>query len=323
MLIIYNIIIIILTILYYYHTIYERINISHIVFPERHLLQSSKWFINQNCSTLKSNSRRTRVTTNYSSTKTIIIITTDVLHIKQKNCINMMSVFMREYNIIPVVFSNSPVVRSFCKQVGITSYKTLRQNEYEYPYLKDMLLFSRNHYFADFYIYINSDILFSPSYFSILTSIKELFRSIPYLLCSRVYETIKPSLLNFTSIREYRKELHNQTLYRIRKNSGIDLFIFPRRFPFHLIPDVVVGRWYIDSVIMNTCHNYNISMIEVTSIPSYHQGVDRSAINTKANGTRHSFYWNKELCTHFGWQRHLNPNYMLCNKGRSYLSTIK
>lgn len=42
------------------------------------------------------------------------------------------------------------------------------------------------------------------------------------------------------------------------------------------IPPVVVGRWGVDSGLMIASHNEHVSIVDMTHLVSYHQGINKS-----------------------------------------------
>lgn len=54
----------------------------------------------------------------------------------------------------------------------------------------------------------------------------------------------------------------------------------------------MVGRWYVDSVILSIAHDLSYKVVDMTNIVSVHQGKDRS-IKLIENIIDEDFYWNK------------------------------
>ena len=78
-----------------------------------------------------------------------------------------------------VYFTNSLCIKLYCQSLNITTisgyqYDTLRfliicrTNQFGLPYVRDLLLTLKDGYSAQYYGFINSDVLLSPSIFPIL-----------------------------------------------------------------------------------------------------------------------------------------------------------
>ena len=86
----------------------------------------------------------------------------------------MFELFQRTYSFRAVVFTNSPGIVRFCASLGIYSEGNYGVNPFDMPLAS--YLFNRTRQFvdADYYGYINSDIIVSPNLFEILQLCKEL-----------------------------------------------------------------------------------------------------------------------------------------------------
>ena len=67
--------------------------------------------------------------------------------------------------------------------------------------------------------------------------------------------------------------------------------MFPYSFPFESLAPVVVGRWHIDYGILHFSHKHNYDVVDLTLIPSAHQGTD-SAGNYRSRMTEDNHLYN-------------------------------
>lgn len=71
-----------------------------------------------------------------------------------------------------------------------------------------------------------------------------------------------------------------------------DVFVFPSTFPFEKMWKVVVGRWYVDSAILNFAHTNHFDVVDITSVGSLHLSLDES-VHVRFRVKYNDFYWNK------------------------------
>ena len=89
----------------------------------------------------------------------------------------MLDLFQKHFSFRAVVYTNSKLVRSFAQPLGIYCEGKYELNPYGMPLASYM--FNRTKYLvnADYYGYINSDIIISPNLFEILELSKKLVES--------------------------------------------------------------------------------------------------------------------------------------------------
>ena len=90
------------------------------------------------------------------------------------------------------------------------------------------------------------------------------------------------------------------------------MFVFPYSYPFESLPPVVVGRWFIDNVILYFSHQHKHAVVDVTLLISAHQGTSSSG-GYKRKVARKDFYWNYKYLynktpSSYG---HLTSNYLV------------
>ena len=79
-----------------------------------------------------------------------------------------------------VVFTSNKDVISYCKTMNVSTESIPAVNKYGTPILRDMITAARTKYPSDFVIYINSDILINPNFFSAVYSISSKLGSNVY-----------------------------------------------------------------------------------------------------------------------------------------------
>ena len=83
-----------------------------------------------------------------------------------RNTIIHLGIYVRDLGIKAVVFTDNKDVITFCKTVNVSTYSIPAVNKYGTPILADMITTARLKFPSDFVIYINSDILINPNFFS-------------------------------------------------------------------------------------------------------------------------------------------------------------
>ena len=83
-----------------------------------------------------------------------------------------------------------------------------------------------------------------------------------------------------------------------RAEDAIDLFIFSNNYPFENIKEVVVGRYWIDSAIIEYSHLHSMPVVDISNLHSFHQGMDRSGYYRKFQSAN-DFYYNRDIMGSF------------------------
>ena len=60
------------------------------------------------------------------------------------------------------------------------------------------------------------------------------------------------------------------------------MFIIPHSYPFDDFPEVVIGRWYVDSAFIIHTRKKNMHLVDGTIFHSFHLGKDKSGNNRHA-----------------------------------------
>ena len=71
---------------------------------------------------------------------------------------------------------------------------------------------------------------------------------------------------------------------------------------------MVVGRWYIDNVVMDMVHLLHYDLIDLSAITSIHQGFETSG--SKTDLSEDDFFWNKKYLR----SKNVDKAYFLFNK---------
>lgn len=199
-----------------------------------------------------------------------------------------MSLYQQNCNFIGVVFTKSNTILKEATKYNLTVFHTVERNEFDIPVVRSMLEVMRKNIHADYYGYMNSDILLNPRVFQLLRNSSDLFIDSHSELVGRVLEVPFPfSLSDFSTIKRVEQVFSsNYTNTRIRNPLSADVFIFPKNFPFEIIPPVVIGRFKVDTILMRIpqlvkgCRidfseygNISVNIIIVIAL-SIHQGRD-------------------------------------------------
>ena len=87
----------------------------------------------------------------------------------------LLQLYQKTYHIKTVVFSNSPLIINYVKQIGLFTLPVPKRNVYRVPFLKWLLISARRSFPSKQYIFINSDILINPFIFEVSSQLHSQF----------------------------------------------------------------------------------------------------------------------------------------------------
>ena len=87
-----------------------------------------------------------------------------------------MSIYQKKFSFRGFVFSSSPQMERLCNLLNIKVVKNISRNEYGIPFVRNMLETMKKTVHADYYGYMNSDILLNPNVFNTIQIINENIR---------------------------------------------------------------------------------------------------------------------------------------------------
>lgn len=88
------------------------------------------------------------------------------------NHILMLSFFQTHFSFKGLVFTHSPIIIRFCEQHGVDVIEFYRTNPYNMPLIRDLFQQASHAFAAEFYGYVNSDIILDTSLFALLKEVK-------------------------------------------------------------------------------------------------------------------------------------------------------
>lgn len=100
------------------------------------------------------------------------------------NQLLMFNLFERLFSFKAILFSYSPSIVRFARRQNVTVISEYQTNPFDLPYVRDLYLQASHRFHARFYGYLNSDIILSPSIFSLLQQVKRRMdeRSLPRIV---------------------------------------------------------------------------------------------------------------------------------------------
>ena len=101
----------------------------------------------------------------------------------------LLQLYKKVYHVHSVVFSDSPCVVKYAKQLGSSVLPVTKRNKYGLPILKWLLITARDSFPSKQIIFINSDILISPFIFEVSHQFHSHFNG------SNVESLLPPSFL--------------------------------------------------------------------------------------------------------------------------------
>ena len=87
------------------------------------------------------------------------------------NQLLMFNLFERLFSFKAILFSHSPSIVRFARRQNVTVISEYQTNPFDLPYVRDLYLQASHRFHARFYGYLNSDIILSPSIFSLLQQV--------------------------------------------------------------------------------------------------------------------------------------------------------
>lgn len=177
-----------------------------------------------------------------------------------------MSTYQEQFNFKGVVFTQSKSVKKEALDYNLTVFTINSRNEYGIPLISSMLIIMKENINADYYGYMNSDILLNPKVFTLLKNKQMLGIENNTLLVERVLEVGFPfSVTDFSTMKSINQVFsRNYTNTRLRNSLSADVFIFPKSFPFEIIPPIVIGRYKVDTILMRVSQLVSGCRIEFT-----------------------------------------------------------
>ena len=79
-----------------------------------------------------------------------------------------MSIYQQNSDFIGIVFSNSNSIIKEALSNNLTVLLNVKRNQYKMPYFRSLLVIMKQYIQAQFYGYMNSDILLNPRVFQLL-----------------------------------------------------------------------------------------------------------------------------------------------------------
>lgn len=128
------------------------------------------------------------------------------------NVLRSIQLLQNQTSFKAIVFTNSSWVVNATRRHHVFAQDIIPRNEFGMPLIREMLLFAKRKYSADYYGYTNSDILLNPGLFKQLKVVskaiatKELPKQVE--LAARAGSThVGLKTVKFTDIQSYAKSL--------------------------------------------------------------------------------------------------------------------
>lgn len=87
----------------------------------------------------------------------------------------LLQLYRKTYQVKTVVFTDSPSISNYVKNLGLFTLPVPKRNSYGIPVLKWMLISARSSFPSKQYIFINSDILINPFIFEVSSQLHSQF----------------------------------------------------------------------------------------------------------------------------------------------------
>lgn len=145
---------------------------------------------------------------------------------------SLMSVYVKNYNFQPVIFTKTPELVALFHLAGACVIQDFEVNMYNLPIINNMFNIVQRRFEADYYGYVNADILLQNNIFEVLGHLKEqtklgLIRP-QHELAGRVYEKDYPEFpylfTNLDDVNEFYKRI--KPTRRTIRNPGSAVLIY-------------------------------------------------------------------------------------------------
>ena len=193
----------------------------------------------------------------------------------------------------PVLYStydDGPLIE-FAKQLGWHILRSRKVTEFNAPYLKDIYESAMDAYDAPFYGYCNGDILFDSGIVKTLREVERRLYALNTTMVTGRRINVKMNLSVVTPLFQLSDVTDKARTGTIMRPYAEDYFFVTRDFPWHVVPDVVIGRPAYDNFLVAIAIKQNVSVIDATkTLLAFHQtGVDGNQAGQKKVGALHNF----------------------------------
>lgn len=89
------------------------------------------------------------------------------------------------------------------------------------------------------------------------------------------------------------------------------MFIIPHSYPIEDLPEVVIGRWYVDRAFVAHARTHNVTVIDGTVFKSYHLGTEASGDKSESV-SRNDWFYNRFLFASLKADGRLISSEMFC-----------
>ncbi|KAK2178331.1 hypothetical protein NP493_547g01069 [Ridgeia piscesae] len=178
----------------------------------------------------------------------------------------------------PVLYStydDGPLIE-FAKQLGWHVLHAHNVTEFNAPYVKGIYESAMDVYDAPFYGYCNGDILFDSSIVKTLREVERRLYALNTTMVTGRRINVKMNLSIVTPLFQLSDVTDKARKGTIIRPYAEDYFFVTRDFPWHVVPDVVIGRPAYDNFLVAIAIKQNVSVIDATkTLLAFHQtGVD-------------------------------------------------
>lgn len=199
-------------------------------------------------------------------------------------------------------------VARFCNQYNLKNV-SVEKNEFQVPYLDDMMRKAENIAENDYLLLVSGDIILFQETMNALNAVKD--RLSMFCMTAIKRETNLNELLDFNS--DWKTTVENSFAHFSLPTSG-DFFLYKKGFLNSLdqIPRFVIGRSGCDSWLLSQSHKSGFLINATESIPIFHQQHDHSHM-AMVDGDSPERTKNLELATETLGARIDESNFVLKN----------
>lgn len=157
-----------------------------------------------------------------------------------------------------IAFGDKPGAAELCQEIGIPRISGLRTDKYGLEYVSDTFRVIWKSFPDSLYCYCNADIILPPTFFNVALSVK----ASKFMLVGQRWNAPIKDKVYFTPGWWSTLKKFSEKTGAMHPPSGMDYFVHTP-WIFHM-PDLLVGRYYWDNVMVDLAKLNHVPVIDIT-----------------------------------------------------------
>ena len=180
-----------------------------------------------------------------------------------------------------ILFGNSEGAKEIASEFGIEHVQQVESNEFGTPYLRSLIAEAENRARYEMICYVNADIILTAGFEQAVKQVRAKMES--FLIVGRRMNMWIREPIHFDA--NWRARLSQEMLANAvpQDHTGIDFFVFPKRF-YQAIPPLVIGRAWFDQWMIKAALDKRDPVVDTSRlIPAVHQKHDYTHVEGGSN----------------------------------------